>query len=326
MNPTVEIILCTYNGSAYILEQIQSILRQSRPVDKISIHDDCSADETPSVIETFLNGLSLQERSLFSVFINEKNLGYAGNFSNAISHATGDILFLCDQDDIWEQDKVEKLLSYFHGNSPDMVFSDGMPVDSEGQIIGKTTVLGSYGLTASDIAHFEQNAFKHLLKRNYINGAAIAIKRESAQKALPLPCDMPHDYWLAIWCSLHDGIKVTSNLLYKYRLHRNNVIGIGQNRLIYGLLSAWRHADFPREKDLHIWKSVLSRIESLPRPEEINATRHKLNWLSSVVAVKKRSLIRAARILRSVLNGKYNQFSSNFALFRDISSLLKSKS
>jgi glycosyltransferase involved in cell wall biosynthesis len=321
-DPTTEILLCTYNGAPFILEQLQSILYQTTAVTKISIYDDCSSDNTVVRIHEFVNQLPSSEQTLFAVHVNATNLGYARNFINAVENATQDILFLCDQDDIWEPQKVASLLELLREAGPDLVFSDGALIDESGRPLDRTTVLQSYGLAKADIAHFQERAFELLLKQNYVNGAAAAIRRTRAQSALPLPCDMPHDYWLAIWCSLHGGIVATPQALYRYRQHRRNVIGAGSSNPMYEWLGIWRHPNVPRERELHIWRAVTNRIDKLPSSKEIDAAHRKLDWLTRIVSHDKR-LSRVLEILKSALNGNYRHYSSADSFFRDLVSLIK---
>lgn len=321
-DPTTEILLCTYNGAPFIVEQLQSILHQTTSVTKISIYDDCSSDDTVVRIHKFVNRLPSAEQQLFAVHVNASNLGYVRNFSNAINHATQDILFLCDQDDIWEPQKVETLLELCREPGPDMVFSDGALIDESGRQLDRTTVLQSYGLGQNDIAHFRERSFELLLKRTYVNGAALAIRRGAAQSALPLPGEMPHDYWLAIWCSLHGGIVATPRILYRYRQHRHNVFGIGSSNPVYEWLGIWRHPNAPREWELRAWRAITNRIDKLPCPKHIDAAHRKLDWLTRVVS-RDKSFTRGLEILKSVLNGSYRHYSSKDSFLRDLVSLIR---
>jgi glycosyltransferase involved in cell wall biosynthesis len=323
-NLTTEVLLCTYNGAPFVVEQLESVLRQTTRVTRISIYDDRSSDDTVVRIHDFLNQLPPDDQQLFTIQVNSSNLGYASNFINAIEHATQDVLFLCDQDDIWEPQKVEYFLELFQDFAPDMVFSDGTLIDESGQELDRFTVLQSYGLgkTENDIVHFREHAFELLMKRNYVNGAAAAIRRDRAHSALPLPCDMPHDYWLALWSSLHGGVVATPRSLYRYRQHPHNVIGLGSSNLIYEWLGIWRHPNAPRERELRIWDAVTTRIESLPCSKQIDAARRKLDWLTRVVS-RDKSFARGLEIAKSALNGTYRQYSGKDSFLRDLVSLIK---
>jgi hypothetical protein len=134
---------------------------------------------------------------------------------------------------------------------------------------------------------------------------------------------MPHDYWFAIWCALHDGIVATPKPLYRYRLHGRNVIGIGSNRPLYRWLGIWRQPTAPRERELRIWRAVTSRIAALPRETEIAAAQSKLAWLSHVVPRENNRLKRAFEILMSALNGRYRSYSVADSFFRDLVSLIR---
>lgn len=320
--PTTEVIVCTHNGEPYIVAQLESILGQTTPVDTISIYDDRSTDGTVARIRRFVETLPPERQRRFVIHINERNLGYAQNFSAAIEKASGDILFLCDQDDIWEREKVAVMLGVFAEHSPDMVFSDGSLIGPAGEKIAGT-VLGSYGLGPDDLPNFRARAFDFLLKRNYINGAAAAIRRLAAQSALPLPCDMPHDYWLAIWCSLQGGIVATPQTLYRYRQHPGNAIGIGSDNPLWVWLGIWRQPTAPRERELRIWQAVTRRIDALPRRRQADAAHRKLEWLTRVVASDRRSLSRIYAIAKSGLDGSYRSYSGIHAFMRDVVSLIK---
>lgn len=324
MNISTEVIICTYNGSSFIIEQLKSILEQSHKVSKISIYDDQSTDATVALINTYISGFFKNSRTLISIQTNEVNLGYAVNFCNGILKATEDVLFLCDQDDIWEVDKVKIILNTFSNNSVDLVFSDGILINSIGDPISKYTVLESYGLSKKNILFFAKNNFSFLAKRNCINGAALAITRTAAHHALPLPCNMPHDYWLGIWCSLNNRVIAIPQPLYKYRQHKNNVIGIDSQGYFRKLRNIWRYCDSPREREKNIWAAITERIAHFADKEQLNYAHDKLNWLTNVISTKY-TWKRIFYIITSIMNGDYRKFSPDGSALRDVFSVIKSK-
>lgn len=100
--------MATYNGEKYIIQQLLSIVRQTLIPDEVIIVDDGSSDCTFSLIQEFIEKYKNIEWKLFR---NDVNLGWQKNYINAISKAKGDIIFTCDQDDIWNEQKIE-LMAY----------------------------------------------------------------------------------------------------------------------------------------------------------------------------------------------------------------------
>lgn len=320
---TTEVLVCTFNGARYIAEQLDSIFSQSASIDQISIYDDQSSDGTVERIHAYLAQLPEAQRERVRLEVNGTNLGYAGNFMQAIEKSTGEILFLCDQDDIWESSKVVRFLDAFRNSGADMVFSDGALIDAEGRRYSNATVLSSYGLGRRHVLRFQSHAFVLLSKRNYINGCAAAVRRSAALQALPLPCDMPHDYWLALWCSVNGGVYALAEPLYRYRQHAHNVVGIGSSHPLYAWLGIWRHPMKPRERELLIWTAVSQRITcSATERYAEHALRKKL-WLGKVVPVTRGRLAKGAAILKSLLDGSYLTYADRTAVLRDIVSLIR---
>lgn len=102
------IVLCSYNGEKYLVEQLDSLRNQSCPADEVIICDDRSTDKTAKVVQQYIEKYNLSESWKF--YLNAQNKGYANNFHDALMMASGDIIFFCDQDDIWDRDKI-KLMS-----------------------------------------------------------------------------------------------------------------------------------------------------------------------------------------------------------------------
>ena len=113
--------MSTYNGAAYLPEQLASLVAQVRQPDELVICDDYSTDQTQTIIHEF------SATSPFPVhtYLNEQNLGSTRSFERAIGLCTGDVIALCDQDDVWRNDKL-KLIEEAFTNAPavGLVFSD----------------------------------------------------------------------------------------------------------------------------------------------------------------------------------------------------------
>lgn len=100
------VVLSTYNGEIYIVDQLSSIFKQTMQPDEVLIFDDCSEDNTVSIVENYINSHGL---SNWSISINHHNKGWKQNFIDGIRMATGELIFPCDQDDIWKPEKIETM-------------------------------------------------------------------------------------------------------------------------------------------------------------------------------------------------------------------------
>lgn len=111
------VVLSAYNGEKFIIEQLESIRVQTVPVDEVIILDDCSTDNTAKKCVDFISKYHL---SNWIFEINSENKGFVQNFYSGFLKASGDIIFICDQDDIWRPNKVERI-KYFFDNYPDAI-------------------------------------------------------------------------------------------------------------------------------------------------------------------------------------------------------------
>lgn len=98
------VVMTTFNGEKYLYEQLESILFQTIQPDEVLIFDDCSTDSTVIRIEKFIKENGLKN---WSLIINKQNKGWRKNFVEGLLSASGDIIFPCDQDDIWMPEKIE---------------------------------------------------------------------------------------------------------------------------------------------------------------------------------------------------------------------------
>jgi glycosyltransferase involved in cell wall biosynthesis len=105
------ILVTTYNGAPYIIEQLDSLRFQTEKPDEVLIFDDCSTDDTARIVTDYI-----AEFHLPWVFrVNARNLGWKKNFMQGLEKARGDFVFLCDQDDIWAFDKCARMISLITG-------------------------------------------------------------------------------------------------------------------------------------------------------------------------------------------------------------------
>lgn len=110
----VSVVIATYNGEKYILKQLESLYMQKRKPDEVIICDDMSWDSTVEVINKYIARKHLED--CWHVYVNDKRLGYSDNFFNAVKKATGDYIFLCDQDDGWFENKIKEMTDIMDNN------------------------------------------------------------------------------------------------------------------------------------------------------------------------------------------------------------------
>lgn len=209
----ISVCIATYNGSKYIKEQIHSILGQLESNDELIVSDDGSTDDTISIIESFSD-------IRIKIFFNEKSTKFNNylfynttkNFENAINQAKGDLIFLCDQDDIWEHNKVEIIKNNI--GDKNVLLHDCMVVDSCNDII-----FNSY----FELVNVKGGFINNIIKSSYL-GCCMAFKREIVDMILPFPeFPVPHDIWIGLISEWNNDIVFINDKLIRYRRHDSNL-------------------------------------------------------------------------------------------------------
>jgi glycosyltransferase involved in cell wall biosynthesis len=237
----LSVALCTYNGSKFIEQQINSILNQTIKVDEIIVCDDKSTDATVAILK------ELQVANPCIVIIeNEINLRSTKNFEKAIQRCSGDYIFLADQDDLWNEQKVAKTLAIFNENpSAEGVFSNADLIDGNGTKLSDKTIWDSVFFFEKEMPKpidFIDIIFKN---GNIVTGATLCIKKEVKSFIFPFSEDNLHDEWIASLLAFRNTLYYSTENLISYRIHENQQVGmknlekmeeiIRKKRIIIGL-------------------------------------------------------------------------------------------
>lgn len=214
-NYTISVAMATYNGEKYIKEQLDSILHQLGKNDELVISDDGSTDGTLSILASYSD-------SRIKIF-KGPGLGVKQNFANAIEKCNGRYIFLADQDDIWIDDKVNKILRVFEKEKCSCVIHDAIVFNSNnGEIITDSF----YKLRKS-----KNGAIKNIWKNSYI-GCCMAFDSKMKNKILPIPNDIEmHDQWIGLLNDKYGKNIFIDDKLLKYRRHNDNVSSLSHHKL-----------------------------------------------------------------------------------------------
>lgn len=204
--PQTSIAMATYNGADYIKQQLQSFAEQTLLPDELIVTDDGSTDATVDIIKDFARTVPFNVR----VERNHENLGYAQNFSKAISLCSGDVIFLSDQDDVWLPEKLARILHEFSVRPEiQILINDAKIVDGE---------LNGTGLTK-----FQQIQALGLSSSNNNTGCCSAFRGDFRNILLPIPeFFVGHDHWLHLIADLLEVRFALPEPLQLYRRHEAN--------------------------------------------------------------------------------------------------------
>jgi glycosyltransferase involved in cell wall biosynthesis len=210
-SPLVSVVLGTYNGEAFLEEQLRSVLSQTYAHLEIIAIDDCSTDRTVAI----LNDYAARDGRM-KVIVNEENLGFIRNFEKGAVMSAGKWIAFCDQDDYWMPEKVEKMVLSI-GDYP-MIYCDSLLCGAD---------LRSQGTRISDLVHYQSfDDCRQLCVFSRMYGHATLITRTLFEKASPFVTQMPHDGWLAYHATLYGGVRYLPEVLVHYRQHAANVFGV----------------------------------------------------------------------------------------------------
>lgn len=228
----ISIAMATFNGAQYIREQLDSLVAQTRRPDELVICDDGSSDETVAMLTAFSKEVSFDVQ----IQVNNKTLGYAQNFSKALSLCTGDLIFLSDQDDVWFPEKIQTIAKVAEKDLLNQVFMNDAEITYEDL---RTTGLTKLGQIKS--AGLSEQAF--------VMGCCAAIKASFLKDMLPVPVGCcAHDVWII---KIAEGLqrrRIVEDLLQYYRRHGENESSFIVNSTKKINLVGW------------LWFQVVSRV------------------------------------------------------------------
>ena len=217
--PEIAILLCTYNGQAYLNEQLDSIATQTYPYWALWVSDDGSKDDTLSILTKYKSKWSTDRLSIKQ----GPQKGFATNFLtlSCREDIQAEYYAFCDQDDIWEVDKLQNALRHLEtipANMPALYMSRTLLVDADNHPLG-----------LSPHFHFPPS-FIHALTQNMATGntmifnhAACLLLREAGKDVSVVA----HDWWLYLLVTGVGGkIFSETNPTLRYRQHNNNVVGM----------------------------------------------------------------------------------------------------
>lgn len=207
--------MATYNGSQFLEAQLSSILKQTRLPNEVVISDDESTDTTKIILNNF------SDEAPFDVIIlnNKTRLGYTANFNKALEATSGDLVFLCDQDDVWFPNKLEQMCMFMNEN-PNIMLA---LCDAE---------LTDANLERAGVTKLGQIRSSGLPNSTFVMGCCSVVRRQLLNISLPIPSEFKgHDTWLS---RIADGLNskaIIDKPLQLYRRHGNNESTFIANKL-----------------------------------------------------------------------------------------------
>jgi glycosyltransferase involved in cell wall biosynthesis len=314
----ISVAMATYNGARYIGEQLASLAAQTRLPDELVVTDDASSDGTVGIVERFAATAPFAVR----VERNPANLGFNGNFGRALSLARGDVVFICDQDDIWYPEKIEAGAAFLEANpqlaaainDEDLAGGDGRPLGAS--FLGNVRKLGF-----PDLYH--------------VAGCCTALSRALVPLILPFPEVGNYDGWISQVTDRLGLRGVLDRPLQLYRRHGGNST---ETVLAQGSTSRWKlmrayALEDPRpgwREKVAILRACRERIASrrglaaaLAGEARVEDALAGLDgeigrWSRRLALIERPRPLRAAAVLRLWATGFYRPFSGGKSALKDL--------
>ena len=227
----IDIIIATYNGAQFLPSQLDSIIAQKYTDWRILLRDDGSSDATIEILKDYSERL---QGKLVILNNEQRNIGIIENFSYLLASTTAPYVMLCDQDDIWNPDKIGLTLQTMKktelispDNIPILVHTDLHVVDEQLNTLDKS------------FWHYQNinpylGSYNKLLIQNTVTGCTVMINRALLNLALPVPTQViMHDWWLALIASTFGKITIVNQPTVLYRQHSNNNTGAKEWSLVF---------------------------------------------------------------------------------------------
>lgn len=296
--PPISVAMATYNGGKYLVEQLDSILSQTHLPAEIIVCDDQSTDNTSAILENF------QRKGLLKYFINEKRLGFIGNFKKAVSLCnTENYIALSDQDDIWLPSKLSLNAQYIKNidetDTPVLVYSDLILVDQDKNLINPSfrNELGQGGYIY---------CLETLFFGCFVNGCTMLMNptMRSYFHTIPDRGALNHDTWMSMIAYTFGRAAILPEPQVYYRSHANNATEVGDfnkkgrlKRLLSEIVHSFRKNDL-FEDQIRFASEFYTVFEEKLSPEQ-------KNLFIRFIGLRGKSWVQKKIALRMFFRGKW---------------------
>lgn len=316
-NQKISVVVATYNGERFIEEQINSIINQSLQPDEIIICDDNSNDLTVEKTKKTIEKSEIE----YKIILHKKNQGVVKNFFEGASSASGEYIFLCDQDDYWLPQKIEHMSKIlFDDKKVQLVFSDATIVD-ENLNKRNTSLWETIFFKPSRVKSY-QDYFNELLRRNIFTGMCMAVRKSLINLITDYPDFMLHDELIG-WYALNRGsVYPLQERLVLYRQHSMNVVGVDRHKKIASISETKKMIN---KSSTRTYKKIEYLInKKLFMNGEIDSMRvmEFYDFRSKILEEKK--LPSLFRSFRHLIKGNYSKYTSKTekAFIKDVFCIL----
>lgn len=312
MKQTCSIALITYNGEKYLARQLETLATQTRLPDELVVCDDCSTDKTMEILEAFTKTAPFPVR----IYRNEENIGWCLNFHKAYFLCEKEIIFFCDQDDIWLPHKIKTGMEVFE-KEPEvgMVLMTDLRVDCH-----EKSLPFSYRFSQLESPLKEENSFLTLLKASKLgwaahNMACRACWREMVYPGNPRP-ELAFDVWVFNLMGVLAEVRVIMKPTLLFRRHGENITsnsGKVRNPLKRLRKAIWKHYDMGRLRNkYHFASQLIKALEAVEKPlipGILEFHRRQMEHHKSRMIVWTSWFSRFWLVPREYFNGNYKRFA-----------------
>lgn len=219
MKPYISVVLAACEGERFLKAQLDSLFHQTLPLDELIFFDDASTDQTRAI------ALSYQKQypDVMKLYTQNQRIGYIRNFAAAMQKCQGELIFLCDQDDIWKEDKIAIMTEYFQ-KYPEMLALNTAAdyIDAQGNSIQRFAKQKRHPQTRLSSISFTQ-----ILRNNISMGCTMAFRKEVKDIYLSKSSyQSAHDWEINMISAMHGQLFYLDQTLISYRIHEANTTGL----------------------------------------------------------------------------------------------------
>lgn len=211
----ISVVMSTYNGAQFIEEQLVSLLNQTRQPDEVLIGDDASTDNTIAIVRHFIDEHQLKN---WRLIVNEQNKGWKRNFPELFLQVKGDIIFYCDQDDVWLDEKIQTMAEIMERNEKILCLgSRYVSIDQNGERVAFDDLEDFHGTGGLEEVYSDSNKFT----KSYW-GCTLAFRNTLLHHMRDPRLFVSPDFLLCFTAALNHGLYLLDAALIKHRFHMHN--------------------------------------------------------------------------------------------------------